>query len=325
MPSPRVISLVPSATEILCLIGAQDLLVARSHECDFPQGLAHLPALTGPATSGVDPAAIDRQVREALASGASLYHLDTDRLRALKPDLVLTQDMCEVCSIDLASVRAAADSCTPPARILSLNPHSVEDVLDDILRVGEAVDRVPAARKAVVDLRARFFTAQEYVNPYSQAPTVGFLEWTDPLFCAGHWSVQLIERAGGLHPWNPTVPRPNAGDAAGPQQGERVAGKSVRVPPEVFAAMRPEYLIIAPCGVELSVAQQHARALAEQPWWVDLPAVRDGRVAVVDGNQMFNRPGPRLADAFEWMVGFLNDRLDLMPRDFPWIRLPPQA
>lgn len=320
MPTPRVISLIPSATEILCLIGARDLLVARSHECDFPPGLESIPALTTPTTTGTDPPAINAQVRDALASGQSLSRLDTDRLASLRPDLIISHDMCEVCSIDLASVHAAAAACSPSAGVLTLNPHSVEDVLDDILRVGQSVGREGAARDAVVNLRARFFTAQEYVNPYAKAPTVGFLEWTDPLFCAGHWTVQLIERAGGFHPLNPTIPRSGMGDAAGFQQGERRAGKSARILPEVFAATRPEYLVIAPCGLDLDAAIECARSLAAQPWWRELPAVRCGRVAVVDGNQMFNRPGPRLADAYQWMVGFLNERPELMPTGFPWIR-----
>lgn len=324
----RIVSLLPSATEILALVGGRGLLVGRSHECDFPAGLSDVPILTsswnsagmgGGATTA--PAEIDRQVRDRLAAGESLYRLDTDLLASLKPDVILTQDLCEVCSIDLNTVRAAVRGLSPTPRIVSLNPHTVEDVLDDVLTVGEAAGLHSRATEEVVKLRERMFRAQEFVNPFVDGPVVGFLEWTDPLFVAGHWNVQLIERAGGRHPLNPTVAKEEAGAAAGPQQGERRAGKSIAVPEKLFAAMRPEFVVIAPCGVGLEGAMGMARELARKEWWGESPAVRNGRVAVVDGNQMFNRPGPRLVEAFEWMVGWMNGREELVPRGFPWRRL----
>src|SRR5690606_6297571 len=135
----------------------------------------------------------------------------------------------------------------------------------------------------------------------------------------GHWTVQLIERAGGRHPLNETVARPDAGAAAGPQQGERVAGKSVRAPAEALAATRPEALVIAPCGLSVEQTRRAVEAdLRGQGWFEGLPAVRSGRVALVDGSRMFNRPGPRLAEAFEWLVGWLNGRPELIPEGFPW-------
>lgn len=324
----RIVSLLPSATEILCLIGGRDLLVGRSHECDHPPGLEDLPVLTAQRTqhdpaAGIDADAIDRQVRETLAADRSLYTLNDDRLADLQPDLILTQDLCEVCSIDLNTVRGVArrlaDRGLREPRILSLNPETVEDVLDDILRVGRAAGLESGARDAVVELRTRLLAAQEFVNPYEEGPVVGFLEWTDPLFIAGHWTVQLIERAGGRHPLNPTAPSPDAGAAAGLQQGERRAGKSVGVPPDVFVATRPGALIVCPCGMTLEQARAETDRLAARPWWADLPAVQSDRVAVVDGNQMFNRPGPRLVDAFEWLVGWLHDRPALIPPGFPWL------
>lgn len=325
----RIVSLLPSATEILALVGGRGMLVGRSHECDFPGGLSDVPILTSSwTTSGptggsatTAPAEIDRQVRDRLAAGESLYRLDTDLLASLKPDVILTQDLCEVCSIDLNTVRAAVRGLSPTPRIVSLNPHTVEDILDDVLTVGEAAGLHERAREEVVKLRERLFRAQEFVNPYVDGPVVGFLEWTDPLFGAGHWNVQLIERAGGRHPLNPTVAKEEAGAAAGPQQGERRAGKSIAVPEKVFAAMRPEFVVIAPCGVGLAGAMEMARELAKKEWWGELPAVRQGRVAVVDGNQMFNRPGPRVVEAFEWMVGWMNGREEMMPRGFPWLPL----
>jgi len=323
---PRVVSLLPSATEMLCAIGGRDLLIGRSHECDHPSGLNHVPVLTAQRTKpAAAPDAIDRQVREHLAEGTGLYTLNDEVLGSLHPDIILTQDVCEVCSIDLATVRRvvadlAAQGHREP-KIVCLNPETVEDVLDDVIRIGRACGLKRPARDAAISLRSRLLAAQEFVNPYQQGPVVGFLEWTDPLFIAGHWTVQLIERAGGSHPLNPTSPRPGVGDAAGLQQGARVAGKSIAVPPEVFAATRPEALIICPCGVALDDARRLARDLVDAPWARNLPAVRTGRVAVVDGNQMFNRPGPRLADAFEWIVGWLQEQPSLIPTEFPWARL----
>ena len=319
----RVVSLVPSATEILCSVGAGDMLVGRSHECDHPPGLGGVPVLTGSRTHAdfANPdasAGIDAQVRAATEAGEPLYTLDERLLADLKPDLILTQDLCSVCSIDGASVRAVAGSLDPSPGVLALNPKTVEGVYDDMLRVGGAVGMERQAMHAVVSLRERADRALEHVNPYIDGPVVGFMEWTDPVFVAGHWSVQLIERAGGRHPLNRAVPKPGSGAAVGPQMAERVAGHSIAVEPEMFAAVRPEALVIAPCGLTLDQAWAETGKLAERGWFRALPAVRAGRVAVVDGNQMFNRPGPRLIDALEFLVGWLNDREHLIPRGFPW-------
>lgn len=320
----RVVSLLPSATELLCSIpgpggGGLSMLVGRSHECDYPPAVLDLPALTRARTDpAADPAAIDRAVRDGLAGGHSLYWLDRALLYGLKPDLVLTQDLCRVCSIDLDTVRAIAAELDPKPRILSLNPKGFEDVLDDLLNVGEAVGLASQAVTRLAELRERFYRAADYVNPYLDGPSVAFLEWTDPLYIGGHWTPQLIERAGGRHPLNPTVAAPEAGAAAGPQAASRLAGASVRVPEEVLVASRPEALVICPCGVGLEGTRAMAAALAQKPWWRELPAVRAGRVALVDGNQMFNRPGPRLVDAYAWLVGWLNDRPEVIAPGFPW-------
>lgn len=302
----RVVSLLPSATELLCFIGGRGALAGRSHECDFPEGLDSVPVLTAARTpAGLSPSDIDQSVREQLADGTSLYTLNAPLLASLRPDVILTQDLCRVCSIDLEAVRRVAADLNPRPRIVSLNPHTVEDVLDDVLRVGEAVGLERQAREAVVGLRGRLFAAQERVNPYVDGPSIAFLEWTDPLFVGGHWTPQLIERAGARHPLNPTRIEPGHGAAAGPQQGQRRAGPSVRVTAEKLVASRPEGVIVCPCGVGLEGVRAMARELAKQAWWGELPAVKAGRVALVDGNQFFNRSGPRLVDAFEWLVGWV--------------------
>lgn len=319
---PRVVSLLPSATEILAAIGGGHLLVGRSHECDFPHDVVRdIPVLTAAKTSFVSSSQIDGDVRAKLANHESLYQLDALRLAALRPDVILTQDLCEVCSINLEAVRAVASAMSPAPTIVSLNPNTVEDVLDDHLRVGQAVGLLAGAEATVVRMRERMCTASDYVPHFAAGPTVAFLEWTDPLFVGGHWTPQLIERAGGHHPLNPTVPIDRAGAAAGPiGQTMRTAGKSVRVPPEVLVATRPDVLIVCPCGLTLEQTRQEVKIASARPWWNELPAVRNGRIALVDGNQMFNRPGPRLVDAFEFLVGLLNDRPNVIPVDFPWCR-----
>ncbi|MDX2131522.1 MAG: ABC transporter substrate-binding protein [Planctomycetota bacterium] len=317
-PPQRIVSLLPSATEIVGLLGVSHRLVGRSHECDFPPGLDHLPVLTAPRVHGTDPGEIDAQVRDALAQGRSLYELDEPALRALRPDLILTQDLCAVCSIDLAAVRRAAATFDPAPAILSLNPTTLDGVLDDVLSVGRATGTPDVARDAVVRLRERLARAQDHVNPYAEPAPVGFLEWTDPPFVAGHWTVQIIERAGGSHPLNQSIPQPGAGAAAGPQASQRTVPASRRVEWDEFVESRPEWLVICPCGLDLRAASASARGLTSRPGWSDIPAVRSGRVAVVDGNQMFNRPGPRLVDAFEWMVGWMTGQRGLIPPWFPW-------
>lgn len=325
----RIVSLLSSATEILALIGASDQLVGRSHDCDFPADLAHLPVLTAPkvgsspgqSLTGSDSSkSIDDRVRASSQAGESLYTLDETLLSGLRPDLIITQGVCSVCAIDESAVRSIAARLPNKTQVLSLNPQTVEGVLDDILRVGDAVGMERAAMHAVVGLRERADRALEHVNPYTEGPVVGFMEWTDPIYVAGHWSVQLIERAGGRHPLNETVAKPGSGAAVGPQQAERVAGKSIAVSSNVFAAVKPDTLIIAPCGLTLEQARAETERLIKETWFRELPAVRMGKVAIVDGNQMFNRPGPRLYDALEFLVGYLNDRPALIPADFPWVR-----
>ena len=324
MPHPstihpaRVVSLLPSATEIVHCLGAAGRLVGRSHECDFPAELGHLPVLTSawaamPTAS--DPAAIDRHVRDSVGSGRPLYRLDTALLARLAPDLIVTQDLCDVCSVDLATVRGVAAGLRPVPAVLSLNPTTLEGVLDDVLRVGDALGLAGAAAGVVVGLRERLFAAEEHVNPFVEGPRVLFLEWTDPLFVGGHWIPQMVERAGGRHVLNPTVARAGSGAAIGPQLAERVAGKSVAVSVEAAAASEPEVVIVCPCGVGLEESVRQAKELRRAGW------VGGAAVYAVDGNQMFSRPGPRLVEAFEFLVGILSGVPGLEPEGFPYERV----
>ncbi|MFG0285461.1 MAG: ABC transporter substrate-binding protein [Phycisphaerales bacterium JB039] len=317
----RVVSLLPSATEVVRLLAGPGPsrigLVGRSHECDFPEDVKRIPAITSQRTAFSPPQAVDREVGKQAGAGQSLCTLDTRMLAALKPDLILTQDLGQGPWVDLETVRRAAGAMAPAPEILAISPRGFEDALDDILRIGEALGLESEARLAVTGLRARAFRAQEYVPAFAPGPSAAFLEWTDPLRVAGHWTAQLIERAGASYPLNPTAPQARAGAAAGPMQSQRLAGGPRWVEPEALVASAPEVLIICPRGMDLARTRAAAAAAAEQAWFGALPAVRAGRVALVDGSQ-FHRPGPRLVDALEWLVAWLHGRPELMPPGFAW-------
>lgn len=296
----RVVSLLPSATELLVGVGGQDLLVGRSHECDWPVEITDRPILTSQRTTGSTGAAIDEEVRRLLKEGQPLYELDETQLADLKPDLILTQDLCSVCSIDLAAVSRVASRLSPQPQVMSLNPTSLDDVYDDALRIGSAIGCPTQADQAVVNWRATYHNARDYVNCYEQGPVVAFLEWHDPIMAAGHWTPALIEAAGGQHPYNP--PGANA----------------ITISTEELKAACPDRLIVCPCGLDLEAIRQQLDVLTTTEWWSDIPAVKNNQVAIVDGNQMFNRPGPRLIDAFCWLVGWLQERPEVIPNNFPW-------
>lgn len=285
-------------------MGAEDLLVGRSYECDFPAAIRNRPSLTRARTLGGSSAEIDRCVRETLSGGAaSLYTLDEARIRELKPDIIFTQNLCEVCSIDLKSVERIAAELPHKPEIISLDPKSIFDVFDDLLKVGDAVHRAEDASRAMVKLRDGYWSAIDFVNPFIPGPEVLFLEWMDPMFVGGHWTPQLIQDAGGRHSLN----LPGA--------------KSRQISPEDALEIMPTRVLIAPCGFNLQQIRGELSTLTTSRWWPLLPAVLEAQpahVLLVDGNQMFNRPGPRLVDAFRFLVGWLNDRPELIPENFPF-------
>ena len=307
----RIVSLLPSATEILCAIGGADDLIGRSHECDYPSSIDHLPILTAQRIPDGSSAQIDAEVRAQANAGAlSLYALDEERLRELKPDLILTQDLCEVCSIDLATVREIARDMDPSPEILSLDPHVIFDVFDDLLRVGEATGHQQQAEHVMVELRGAYWSAIDFVNPYVPGPEVLFMEWIEPVFAGGHWTPGLIEKAGGRHSIN----------AEG--------AKSRQVSSEEILACAPDRVIVCPCGLDIPRIEEELDALQRSEWWASIPAVSKGdpqAIVAVDGNAMFNRPGPRLVDAFCWLVGWLNNRPEIIPEGFPVRSIGPES
>jgi iron complex transport system substrate-binding protein len=301
----RVVSLVPSATELLHAMGGGDLLVGRSHECDWPAEVGDLPVLTRPKITAKAPQDIDAQVQRTMAQCGSLYELDTALLKQLRPDVILLQDTCAVCSIDRPTLEAAMDEVSSNASVLSLNPHTVEDIFDDLLRLGDALERPDQARRAMVELRALWCDAQDVVNPYVDGPATIVIEWVDPLYVAGHWTPQLIAAAGGRQ------------DLIAPGEASRI------VTPEELLAMQVERLIVAPCGVPLDQCEAHVEVLRDTTWWSLLPAVMEHGVAMVDGTSSFSRPGPRLMQTHRWLTGWLQDRPAMIPTGYPWASVGP--
>ncbi len=278
----RIVSLVPNATEILFAIGAGDDVVGVSHECDYPPEARTRAILTGSALQpGMTPHEVDAAVSAQLASGASLYTLDERRLAGLDPDLLFTQELCPVCAVSTAQV---GDAVAPMARcpeLMSLDPTRLEDVLADILHVGERLGRSAAAEALVDALRARLDSVERATHGRPR-PTVVALEWLDPPFLGGHWVPQMITIAGGRDPF-------------GVAPGER----SRRATWDEIAAADPDWIVAMPCGFDAAGAAGEAAKLAGEPRWAKLRAVQSGRVAAVDANGCFSRPGPRLVDGIE--------------------------
>jgi iron complex transport system substrate-binding protein len=276
----RIVSLLPSATEILFGIGAGGDVVGVTHECDFPEAALTLPRLTSSALpEASNSAEIDRHVRASLHSGSSLYHLDSAVLERLAPDVIITQELCKVCAVSYEIVDRAAKRLTSDPRVVSLEPSSLDDVLANIEFVGELTGHVSRARALVEALSLRIEAMRG--AKATRRPRTLVLEWTDPPMGPGHWTPGLVELAGG------TAILSNPG------------ANSQRLEWEAIVQADPDAIIVAPCGFGLERARAAVDELAAIPQWCSLRAHRENRVHVVDGNAYVNRPGPRLVDTAE--------------------------
>jgi iron complex transport system substrate-binding protein len=283
----RVASLLPSATETLFALGVEPIGV--SHSCDHPPAARDLPTLTSTVIDHADRSAaeVDEQMREV--DGAA-YDLDEERLAALQPDLLVTQATCDVCAVDASEVRAAAAHLDPEPEVLACDPHSFEDALDDVERIGEAVGAEAAASDLRADLRERVAAVRERAERAvadEGRPRTAVLDWTDPPIRAGHWVRDTVEVAGGDPSFQPDGP------------SEPVAWKDVR-------EFDPEALVVAPCGFDRDRAERAVADLAARPGFDDLRAVRRDRAYAVDGNGLFNRPSHRLVDSLEALFSCLH-------------------
>ncbi len=292
----RVVSLIASATEIVCALGLQDSLVGRSHECDYPGAVKFLPACTEPAIDiSASSRDIDRQVRESLRDALSIYRVHDEILAELKPDVILTQTQCEVCAVSLKDVEAALTRRAGiKARVVPLCPNRLDDVYDDIRRVARALERPMAGAALVGEMRARMERlshAAAGALEKSPRPRVACLEWMEPIMASGNWMPELVSLAGG--------------EALFGQAG--VHSPAIAVP-ELFAA-EPDAIVISPCGFDLARTGAEISCLTGLPGWGKMRAVRQGRIFMADGNHYFNRPGPRLVDSLEILAEILHPSL----------------
>jgi iron complex transport system substrate-binding protein len=279
----RIVSLVPSATEMLFALGVGDEVTAVTHECDHPADVLDLPKVTrdviGP---GLGPAEIDRAVRELTEQGRAIYELDEDALRRLQPDLIVTQALCAVCAVSYEDVRAIADRLDSQPQVLSLDPHTLGEVLGDVRTLAQATDSKDAGVDLVQDAASRIDRVRLAVRAAEPVKVVA-LEWLDPVFVAGHWTPQLIEYAGGV-------------DVLG-MPGE----PSERRTWEELAAAEADVVVVMPCGYDAPRAQAEALAFSER-----LAGLGAGEVVAVDAAAYFSRPGPRLVDGLELLAHVLH-------------------
>jgi iron complex transport system substrate-binding protein len=285
----RIASLLPSSTEIVCALGLESHLVARSHECDYPPTVAALPPLTAPQFElGGSSAAIDQRVKTVLAESTSVYTIDADLLQALAPDVIITQTQCEVCAVSYAEVdRVVCERLDSSAVIVTLEPNWLADVFADIQRVADAVG-LPERGAALVGVMQRRIDEIAKAASHLPKPRVATIEWIDPLMSAGNWMPELVEIASGVNLFG--------------QAGQH----SPWLTWEALAAADPDVIIILPCGYDIPTARREMPALTERPGWKRLRAVETNQVYVTDGNQYFNRPGPRLVDSLEILAEILH-------------------
>ena len=293
---PRIVSFLPAATEITYALGAGADLVGRSHECYYPPQVRSLPVVSKPALplEGLSQKEIDRAVATHLATGESLYRVDEVLLDELHPDIVFTQDLCQVCAPSGNELGRALNEMSQPPQVLSLTPRNLAQISENILAIGDATGRNEAARQLVEESRDRI---HRVVAAVADAPRrcVTFLEWTEPLFCGGHWVPEMVTAAGGEDP----LGQPGA--------------DSRRITWDDVAASEPEMIIVAPCGYGLKEAIEVARRL---------PRITDAEVYAVDANAYFARPGPRVAEGVELLAHLFHpDRFTWPHQHRPWGRI----
>ena len=301
----RIVSLLPSATEIVCQLGLGDQLVGVTHECDWPVEVRRLPKVTrslNPTTA--TSRELDSLVRERLQSAQALYSLDMPALERLQPTLVVTQALCDVCAVAEAEIRAAVATLASKPRVVNLAPTCLEEVFDGLRIVGEATGCRPRAEEEVAKLKGRVAAVAERSQKIKKRPRVVLLEWIDPPFSSGHWSPELVRLAGG-------------DEALG------VAGQHSRTLDwQDVVAARPEVLVVACCGFDVPRTLDDLPILRGYAGWNELPCVATGRVYVVDGSAYFNRPGPRLVDSLEILAHALHPDVHPLPPGLPAAQQP---
>ena len=296
---------MPSATEIVAALGFADRLVGRSHECDFPPEVKRLPAVTASKLDAEGASyAIDQRLKGIVQEGLAIYRVDGERLRALAPDVIVTQDQCDVCAVSLKDVEAAVCAWTDrAARIVSLAPGRLADVWADLKRVAEALGAPERGTALVREIEARVAAIAGRAAAANERPRVACIEWIEPLMAAGNWMPELVALAGGVN----------------------LFGEAGRHSPWLdwrdLRAADPDVILVAPCGFDIARSRRDLPALEALPGWAALSAVRAGRVCIADSNQYFNRPGPRLVESLEILAEILHpDRMRFGHQGAGWVR-----
>ena len=286
----RIVSLIASATEIVCALGFEPQLVGRSHECDYPPSVKRLPQLTAPKLNVTATSIeIDRQVKQLVQDALSVYRVDAAALERLRPTHIITQTQCEVCAVSLKDVEAAVcEIVSTRPQIIALEPNALEDVWGDIHRVAAALGTPQRGDALVSDLRRRMEAIQNRSRSIVNRPAVACVEWIEPLMAAGNWMPELVEMAGGRNLFG--------------QAGKH----SPWMTWDELVASNPEVLFVSPCGFEIQRTLEELHWLRERPEWDQLSAVQSSRVFIADGNQYFHRPGPRLAESLEILAEMLH-------------------
>ena len=301
--SHRIVSLIASATEIVCALGFEDELVGRSHECDHPPGVARLPTCSASKVKvAASSRAIDDQVQAIVRDGLSVYSVDPVLLDRLAPTVIVTQTQCEVCAVSLRDVeRAVCDLVRSQPAIVSLEPMALADVWSDIRAVAGALGEPARGDELMARLTGRLEVLGAATSTLRPRPSIACIEWIDPLMMAGNWVPELVECAGGVDPLG----------EAGKHSGYLDIDELVAADPDVIAVM--------PCGFDMERAAREMPALTTRPEWRRLSAVREGRVLITDGNQYFNRPGPRVVESAEILAECLHPgRFDFGHRGRGW-------
>ncbi|MDN5861890.1 MAG: cobalamin-binding protein [Salinisphaera sp.] len=292
----RIVSLLPSATEIICALGLQDQLVGVTHECDYPPAVRGLPEVTiTRVPEDASSAEINRQVNQRRGADKALYSLNHARLEALRPDLIVTQALCGVCAVAEAEVQQAACALPGNPAVVNLEPECLADIYTAIRQVAQAAGVEDRAQAVIASLQARVAAVAERARTAASRPRVVLLEWLDPPFCCGHWNPELIQLAGGVE---------GLGKAGQPSRGMHW---------DEVIACQPQVVVIACCGFDVARTLEETPLLDAVPGWRTVPAAQNGRVFVTDGSQYFSRPGPRLVDSVEIMAHAIDPRLHPLP------------
>ncbi|SKB86240.1 cobalamin-binding protein [Daejeonella lutea] len=288
----KIISLLPAATEIVCALGLQDQLVGRSHECDFPESVKELPICSSAKfTSGSDSLEIDRQVKEILTDALSIYTIDKELIRTLNPDVIITQAQCEVCAVSIKDVESALEGLLDKeCRIVSLEPKGLADVYTDISLIADILGVRSEADHLLERSNERLDIIRHKLKFITEKPKVACIEWLAPLMVAGNWTPELVDIAGG-----------NAILALNGHHSPFVDFQEI-------VQEDPDIIVVMPCGFSIQRTLQEINLLLQLPGWEELKAVKNNRIYIADGNQYFNRSGPRLTDSIEILAEIINPK-----------------